>query len=542
MYIARPKAALFLYPLAFNFSEMRRRRETHSHISGAIKRLWEDLKKPENRLKTIVLLFFTGLFPIIILIFFHIPRTLLSLIQELSIAITIWTVLFGIYLKGHRLLAFFSKGESYFIIIAHVMFAGLAVSFIWVFHVPNNGPHYIRHIGVTTTVWASLAGAFDFAMEQARKAYRIFIATNLLILSSTVLLCLIAIATEQSNEAHIVFVHGALLLYIVWDLIAIKYYKPRTRYWYRWYRLLLIPDLLLFGSFFFAYLPLVIHHFPAMANSFEVANASGKIDWSPQGLTDAVIGCLLISELLVYWLCKLLLGRFDYFSEEILSVRDGYRLVADAYDNENAVMVVERRHTNGRLAELDLNGTIVDLGCGTGYYTAKILEHASKIYAIDPSPEMLERFHEKVGRGHKNLQVMPRQFSALRELGAGSVDGILCCLVIDHLDKDELRDALRDISEALRKGGWLYITDVNPYYEKLEHPYASFIDSKGVGRKVQVFPHSIKEIDEHLNFTQLTFHNLNEVLVVADDVTKKPELGELVDFPLVFEYYFVKDA
>src|SRR5262245_43817474 len=56
---------------------------------------------------------------------------------------------------------------------------------------------------------------------------------------------------------------------------------------------------------------------------------------------------------------------------------------------------------------------VLDIGCGTGISTAAILAAASKgtkIFAIDPSPQMLQLAEERLGRRVRFLQCSAYEF------------------------------------------------------------------------------------------------------------------------------------
>ncbi|HWC32305.1 MAG TPA: class I SAM-dependent methyltransferase, partial [Actinomycetota bacterium] len=49
------------------------------------------------------------------------------------------------------------------------------------------------------------------------------------------------------------------------------------------------------------------------------------------------------------------------------------------------------------LEELDLRGNILELACGTGAWTEHLVPHASRVTAVDASPEILEVNRARVG-------------------------------------------------------------------------------------------------------------------------------------------------
>jgi ubiquinone/menaquinone biosynthesis C-methylase UbiE len=427
------------------------------------------------------------------------------------------------------------KAKKLVRVIALVVFGLFSImSAIVLFRPAGNTPKLvvIRHFGIAVTIWASLRTAFDFAMHQAKAVKAWFIGANLVTLSSVVLLCMLALRVEEYTElgnrweiAHLALVHAAVALYLVWDMIAKNYYKTEYHEWYGAYSLLMSYDLIITLAFFCAYIPFI---FPGQ---FFGPNAA-----YPPGFIDGAIAFLLITEFLAYYIFAPEV-RSRAVGTGILPVAEGYKALANVYDRGNAIMRVERRHTLGRLEELNVTGTIVDLGCGTGFYTVELAKRAAKVIGIDPSPEMLGVLRKKLSE-QQNVEIIEEPVSALRDLSPASVDGVLCCLVIDHLNAFDLLNALRDIRSILRPGGWLYMTDVNAYFAKLQQPFAKFIDSSGIAQKIQVFPHTVKEVLYLFRRAGFDINKfaMEEVLVSKEDARESSELQELAGFPLIFEY------
>src|ERR1044071_7281769 len=104
-------------------------------------------------------------------------------------------------------------------VIAKGLFVLCAILFALVaFHPVTDIPHAIRHLGVGMTIFVSFMGAYDFAMLQGRKVERWFLGCNLTILILTMLLCTLAISKDE-RLIHNLYVHLALFLYVIWDLI-----------------------------------------------------------------------------------------------------------------------------------------------------------------------------------------------------------------------------------------------------------------------------------------------------------------------------------
>jgi tRNA (cmo5U34)-methyltransferase len=106
---------------------------------------------------------------------------------------------------------------------------------------------------------------------------------------------------------------------------------------------------------------------------------------------------------------------------------------------------------------------ILDVGCGAGNYTLKLLEQLPSldVTLIDLSQPMLDRATERVGRATtgsiKAIQGDIRQI----ELPERGFDIVLAAAVLHHLRTDaEWRDVFAAFHRALRPGGSMWVFDL----------------------------------------------------------------------------------
>jgi SAM-dependent methyltransferase/predicted O-methyltransferase YrrM len=107
---------------------------------------------------------------------------------------------------------------------------------------------------------------------------------------------------------------------------------------------------------------------------------------------------------------------------------------------------LERRH--GSFA----GRTLLDLGCGPGYYTAALRARGATVIPIDNSAE--------------ELGPAPPEGAVLADAGAlplpdGEADGVVCSNLLEHTPDAEA--VIREIERVLRPGGWAYLSWTNWY-------------------------------------------------------------------------------
>jgi tRNA (cmo5U34)-methyltransferase len=106
---------------------------------------------------------------------------------------------------------------------------------------------------------------------------------------------------------------------------------------------------------------------------------------------------------------------------------------------------------------------VLDVGCGAGNYTIKLLEHVTNIDAtlIDLSQPMLDRARERVSRATAGRITTIRGDIREATLADGEFDIILAAAVLHHLRTDqEWRDVFAAFHRALRPGGSVWLFDL----------------------------------------------------------------------------------
>jgi SAM-dependent methyltransferase len=99
--------------------------------------------------------------------------------------------------------------------------------------------------------------------------------------------------------------------------------------------------------------------------------------------------------------------------------------------------------------------SVLELGCGTGYFTRELARSGADIVAIDVSPELLEI--AKLDCPAENVRYEVQNACALSYPDA-VFDSVVGSSVLHHL---EIKEALREIYRVLKSGGTIYFTEPN---------------------------------------------------------------------------------
>jgi len=99
--------------------------------------------------------------------------------------------------------------------------------------------------------------------------------------------------------------------------------------------------------------------------------------------------------------------------------------------------------------------SVLELGCGTGYFTRELARSGADIVAVDVSPELLEM--ARTDCSAKNVRYEIQNACALSYPDA-AFDSVVGSSVLHHL---EIKEAVREIHRVLKPRGTIYFTEPN---------------------------------------------------------------------------------
>jgi SAM-dependent methyltransferase len=99
--------------------------------------------------------------------------------------------------------------------------------------------------------------------------------------------------------------------------------------------------------------------------------------------------------------------------------------------------------------------SVLELGCGTGYFTRELARSGADIIAIDVSPELLEIARANCSAPNVHYQI---QNAYALSYSDAVFDSVVGSSVLHHL---EVEEALRDIYRVLKPAGTISFTEPN---------------------------------------------------------------------------------
>ncbi len=132
-----------------------------------------------------------------------------------------------------------------------------------------------------------------------------------------------------------------------------------------------------------------------------------------------------------------------------------YRARAKEYDASisSAFELFEAGKT--LLLNLGKFDTILELACGTGFWTGTLLKMGNKVTATDAAPEMLAIAREHLG----DERITYQQVDLFQWQPEGKYDLVFFANWLSHVPPNALDDFLKKVRASLRTGGCLALVD-----------------------------------------------------------------------------------
>jgi 2-polyprenyl-3-methyl-5-hydroxy-6-metoxy-1,4-benzoquinol methylase len=98
---------------------------------------------------------------------------------------------------------------------------------------------------------------------------------------------------------------------------------------------------------------------------------------------------------------------------------------------------------------------VLELGCGTGYFTRELARTGADIVAVDVSPELLEIAMGDCSAPNVRYEIQNACAMSYRD---AVFDSVIGSSILHHL---EIKEAVHEIYRVLKSGGTIYFTEPN---------------------------------------------------------------------------------
>jgi len=188
-------------------------------------------------------------------------------------------------------------------------------------------------------------------------------------------------------------------------------------------------------------------------------------------------------------------ARFDQDVERFSNLKTGQQATIDAPLVLELVAKAGARH-------LKAGGYLLDLGCGAGNFTLRVLEETGGLHChlVDLSQPMLARARERVEKANAASVTCHQADMRGLTFDEGSFEVILAGAVLHHLrDDGDWRTAFARFHRWLKPGGRIYVADLCTFdlpdaQELMWQRYGDYLESlEGAAYRQKVLAYIDKE-------------------------------------------------
>ncbi len=134
-----------------------------------------------------------------------------------------------------------------------------------------------------------------------------------------------------------------------------------------------------------------------------------------------------------------------------------YRAVASEYE-DHTIDVPGQDELLSAIDSFRPTGDVLELACGSGIWTERLLRSAKTVTAVDGAPEMLARARTRVGSSASVRFIEADLFSWKADR---RYDAVFFGFWISHLPDDKFASFWSLVAEALKPGGRVFFFDDN---------------------------------------------------------------------------------
>jgi demethylmenaquinone methyltransferase/2-methoxy-6-polyprenyl-1,4-benzoquinol methylase len=103
---------------------------------------------------------------------------------------------------------------------------------------------------------------------------------------------------------------------------------------------------------------------------------------------------------------------------------------------------------------------VLEIGCGTGAVTKRLIEAGARVTAVDHNPEMLEQARSRLrDAGPGSVEYLEKTAAEIDALDAASFDAVVASLSLSEMSAQERSFVLGQAARVLRTGGLLVVAD-----------------------------------------------------------------------------------
>lgn len=193
----------------------------------------------------------------------------------------------------------------------------------------------------------------------------------------------------------------------------------------------------------------------------------------------------------------------------------GYDRWANTYDEApNSTIAADEAAFPRWLAQL-ANRTVLEIGCGTGRHTVRLVAQGNTVTGIDLSSGMLARARQKLA----GAQVTFLQGDFITVEFAETFDAIVGSLVLEHFG--DLDAFFARVSRLLKKDGQVFLSEIHP--DRTARGSQARFESGGAEHLLTSFAHRGDAVERAAAGAGLSLVAHRDILATEEWIASHPE-------------------
>ena len=187
------------------------------------------------------------------------------------------------------------------------------------------------------------------------------------------------------------------------------------------------------------------------------------------------------------------------FSENTQKQADTFNKIGDVYEAAFGINPTQVSATEWLIQNLPANAHVLDVGCGTGVPTARLIADAGfKVMGIDSSSEMVRLAQQKVPNGTFHLMDMLQL-----PLDGHTFQGMAAFFSLLMLPRADIAPTIRKLTHYLEPGSYAAISMVVGDFDYFTIPF--------LGHTINVSAYSVDEFADILKAESLSVTDMQTV-------------------------------
>lgn len=218
--------------------------------------------------------------------------------------------------------------------------------------------------------------------------------------------------------------------------------------------------------------------------------------------------------------------------------KDGYDSWSSIYDEyPNPTVAIDEMFFPKHWQHLT-NVDVLEIGCGTGRHTQKLVRQGNRVVGLDMSSGMLNVAAERLK--DTSVKLIEANFLEYEGLGDQKFDVMVTSLVIEHISN--LKKFFSKVQAVLKPNGLFFVSDIHPQ-KSAKGSRANFVEpTTGQSIYLESYPHTDEDVVAAAKTANLALIRSEDVLGNEALAAINPEWHRYLGMPMVKIWVFKYEA